>query len=60
MNRLILIFFLVLISTNDAFAYLDGGSASMFMQLILGGVAGFFAVIKLYWHKIVSFIKKGK
>ena len=60
MNKILLLAFILIISTNNAFAYLDGGSASMLVQLILGGTAGLLAIVKLYWHKIVSFFKKDK
>lgn len=37
-----------------AHAYLDPASGSMFLQLLLGGVAGAALAIKLYWHKVLS------
>lgn len=43
---------------TDACAYLDAGSGSMLIQLLLGGLAGAAALIKIYWYKIVSFFKK--
>ena len=43
--------FLMLVSTGPAFAYLDPGTGSMLLQVILGGVAAIGVVIKLYWHK---------
>jgi len=36
----------------DAEAYIDPGSGSILLQLILGGVAGIGVVIKLYWGRI--------
>lgn len=33
-------------------AYLDPGSGSMFLQLLLGGFAGLAVLIKMYWHKL--------
>ncbi len=38
-----------------AHAYLDPASGSMFLQMILGGLAGIAVVVKLYWHKILGF-----
>jgi hypothetical protein len=32
--------------------YLDPGSGSILIQVLLGGVVGLAAVLKLYWHKI--------
>lgn len=51
---------LLIILPHDALAYLDGGSASMLAQLLLGGIAGAAAVVKLYWYKIKSFFSKNK
>lgn len=35
-------------------AYLDPGSGSMFLQLLLGGVAGVGVILKLYWHRLTA------
>lgn len=32
--------------------YLDPGSGSILIQVLLGGVVGLAAILKLYWHKI--------
>lgn len=37
-----------------AHAYLDPASGSMFLQLLLGGVAGVALAVKLYWHKLLG------
>lgn len=39
-----------------AYGYLDGNSGSIIVQVLLGGLAGFLAVIKLYWHKLKTFV----
>lgn len=41
-----------LLIVTDAQAYLDPGTGSMLLQVILGGVAAVGVVIKLYWHKL--------
>lgn len=41
-----------------AYGYLDPAAGSMFLQLILGGVAGLAVVMKLYWAKIAAFFGK--
>lgn len=38
--------------SKDAFAYLDPGTGSMLLQLLLGGVAGALVVGKLYWQRL--------
>ena len=37
---------------TDAVAYLDPGTGSMLLQVILGGIAAIGVAIKLYWHKL--------
>jgi hypothetical protein len=37
--------------TGPAWAYLDPGTGSMMLQLVLGGIAGAMVVGKLYWHR---------
>lgn len=39
---------------QDAFAYIDPGSFSMFSQVILGALVGLGITIKIYWEKIKS------
>lgn len=41
-------------------AYLDGGTSSMLLQLIFGGVAGGMVFIKIYWQKILSLFRSHK
>ncbi len=48
--RILSAVFLLLVIT-DAVAYLDPGTGSMLLQVILGGVAAVAVAIKLYWHK---------
>lgn len=45
---------------RDAWAYLDPGSGSMLLQMILGGLAAFFFTLKLYWKKWTSFFSRKK
>ena len=46
---------------QSAFAYLDPGTGSMLLQVILGGIAAVGVALKLFWHKIrvaLGFSKK--
>lgn len=36
--------------------YLDPGTGSMILQVILGGVAGAAVAAKMFWHRIIAFI----
>jgi hypothetical protein len=40
-----------------AFAYLDPGSASMLLQIIGGGIAALAVTAKLYWRRILRFLR---
>lgn len=53
------VFIISLFLLSPAQAYLDGGTGSMIVQLLAGGVAGAAMVGKLYWHKIKTFFSKG-
>ncbi len=44
----------MLLSESSAHAYLDAGTGSMLLQLLLGGVAGLAVILKLFWHKILG------
>ncbi|ANW05326.1 hypothetical protein LMTR13_05760 [Bradyrhizobium icense] len=44
----------VCVSTSSAHAYLDPGTGSIILQVLLGGIAGLVLAIKLYWHKFLS------
>lgn len=37
--------------SSEAHAYIDPGSGSVLLQLILGGIAGIGVVAKLYWGR---------
>ncbi|HEV8454252.1 MAG TPA: hypothetical protein VGQ24_05150 [Gemmatimonadales bacterium] len=40
--------------------YLDPGSGSILIQVLLGGVVGLAAILKLYWHKIRGILPGAK
>jgi len=49
------LFFLFFVTLPaPAMAYIDPGSGSLLLQLILGGVAGLFVILKLYWHRFLA------
>ena len=59
-RKMIWILFLVLVCLlcpwNSVYAYLDPGSGSLVLQVILGGVAGFLLLLKLFWHRILAIL----
>lgn len=46
---------LALLCAAPAHAYLDPGTGSMILQVILGGVAAATVAMKLYWQRIKAF-----
>ena len=41
-------------------AYLDPGSGSMILQAFAGGVAAAAVIGKLYWRRLIRFLRIGK
>ncbi len=59
-RRLLLLALLVaLVFPRASHAYLDPTSGSIFLQVLLGGVAGAALAIKLFWHKVVGWLGVG-
>jgi hypothetical protein len=58
--RVLAILIIALGFAGNAQAYLDPGSGSMLLQVILGGIAAVGVALKLAWHKIVIFFGRGK
>ncbi len=50
---------ILLVWEAPAAAYLDPGSGSMIIQLLLGGVAGLIVIIKLFWRRILDLLGMG-
>lgn len=42
------------------FAYLDPGAGSMILQMILAGLLGLSYTLKLYWRRILRFVRRDK
>lgn len=53
-------FLLVLASETQVDAYLDPGSGSMLVQLLLGGVAGAAVIMKLGWERFKDMFRSSK
>ncbi len=54
-----LVLAVVLSFDSPAHAYLDPGTGSMILQILLGGVAGALVVGKLYWHRLKQLLGMG-
>ena len=54
---LVIIFVFVSLLTRNAYAYIDPGTGSYIVQIILGAVVGGLYAIKLFWKNIAAFLK---
>jgi len=45
---------IILFTERPAHAYLDAGTGSMIIQLLLGGTAGLAVLFKMFWQRLVS------
>lgn len=50
----------LLVVTSSAHAYVDPGSGSMLLQVLLGGVAGVIILIKWYWQRFLALFRGEK
>ncbi len=48
------------ITTTPALLYLDPGTGSMILQMVLAAVAGTIVFLKYQGHRLVSFFKKSE
>ena len=47
-----LIYCFSLLFSINAYAYLDPGTGSVLLQVILGGAAAIGVALKMYWHRL--------
>lgn len=59
-TSILLIAYFVWISERQVDAYLDPGSGSMLVQLLLGGVAGAAVIMKLGWERFKDIFRSSK
>jgi len=59
-TKLILIIVcILLLSYQHAYAYLDPGTGSYMLQVIMATLLGGIFAIKVYWRKILELLKRG-
>ena len=58
--RLAVVALLIGATTSPAYAYLDPGTGSIILQVLLGGVAGLALAGKFYWHKLLRLVGRRK
>ena len=55
MDRVALLVAIALVALESPVeAYLDPGTGSMLLQILLGGVAAVGVIAKLYWHRLIA------
>ncbi len=55
MSPLLILGIYLMIPVSNAHAYLDPGTTSMALQMIVGGVVGGLMAIKLFWKRLKEF-----
>jgi hypothetical protein len=60
MTALLFVAMFLLIShlQGELRAYLDPGTGSIAIQLLLGGLVAAFATVKLYWDRLKAFVRR--
>jgi len=56
----LIVLYFVWVSETRVDAYLDPGSGSMLVQLLLGGVAGAAVIVKLGWSRFKDMFRSSK
>ena len=56
----ITVIWFLLVSIIPAYAYLDPGSGSLLLQVLLGGVAALAVILKFYWNRFLSLFRRDK
>lgn len=54
----LIVVFAYLAFASPAYAYLDPGSASLLVQLLVGSVAGGLIVVKIYWVRLKRLFRR--
>ena len=57
---LIAYFAVLCLSSHAAYAYIDPGSGSLYLQILLGGAAGIGLALKMYWHNLMALVSGKK
>ncbi|MGK0296860.1 MAG: hypothetical protein ACI9XC_000459 [Gammaproteobacteria bacterium] len=52
------ILFIGLCYSQSAAAYLDPGTGSLILQMLIAGIIGAMFTIKLYWYRLMDFVDR--
>lgn len=47
---------LAVVPAGPAFAYIDPGTTSLILQMLIGGIIGGLFTIKIYWQRLKAFV----
>lgn len=56
--RTAILLLLIAVFPFPAHAYLDPGTGSMIIHLLIGAIAGSLVTLKIYWAKVKGFINR--
>ncbi len=60
MTNTIYLFLLVFLgAASPAYSYIDLGTGSYVLQIVIASVLGSLYMVKLYWRKIIALFSKG-
>lgn len=59
-RKVLLLFYFFIFSTSPVHAYLDPGTGSMILQVVLGGIAGVAILGKLFWNRFKALFQLNK
>jgi len=51
-------FLCIILSTDTSFAYIDPGSGSMILQVLIASILGILTAVKIYWVKIKNLFSR--
>lgn len=54
--RILTILFVCLCYSQSAVAYLDPGTGSLILQMLIAGIIGAMYTVKLYWYRLKTFV----
>lgn len=57
-EKTIVLFLAPVLLATDAHAYLDPGTGSFILQLLIGGALGGLYILKRFWRQISAFVSR--
>lgn len=57
-EKTIVLFLAPVLLATDAYAYLDPGTGSFVLQLLIGGALGGLYILKRFWRQITAFFSR--